>query len=67
MKKYRNFETMFTDLAEALQEYLNDNAFTYEISGCFNCVHFEILCDSDDVKEINDFLDNYYANNSAYV
>ena len=62
-----NFETMFIDLAEALQSYLNDNAFTYEISGCFNCVHFEILCDNNDIKDINNFLDLYYDTHKEYV
>jgi hypothetical protein len=67
MKKYRNFETMWIDLAEALQEYLNDNSFVYEISGCFNCVHFEILCDNEEAKEVNDFLDDYCMNHHEYV
>ena len=67
MKKYRNFETMWIDLAEALKEFLDNNIIEYEISGAFSCIHFEILCDNEETKEVNDFLDDYCMNHHEYV
>ena len=61
-KKFYSFETLFVGLAEALREFLIDNAIYYELSeGSFDMgsrgYHFEILADHYDVQLINGFLD----------
>ena len=49
--KYFNFEinTETREMlrrAERLKEWLIDNDYKIETSGCFNCVHFEIYIES---------------------
>ena len=66
-KKWLNFETMFLDLAEALKEYLQDKIIKFEISSCFNCIHFEILCDNTDRNNINQFINEYCDKHPEYI
>ena len=57
MKKWYNFETAFITLANALSAHLKHNGIYYERSGALGNYHFEILADSNEVNEINSFLD----------
>lgn len=57
MKKWYNFETAFITLANALSVYLKHKGVYYERSGAFGNYHFEILEDSNEVNEINAFID----------
>ena len=65
-RKYYNFETSFSNLREQLRAFLRENGIKYELSDCSlpgcPCWHFEILCNSDEVKLCNDFLDSITIN-----
>ena len=61
--KYYNFETMFTNLRDALRSYLKDNGIYYELSAAGRYYHFEILTDSNGAAKINDFLDSICISN----
>lgn len=53
-----NYKTSEMDIAELLKDYLTDECYTFEISGCFNCIHFRIfLGDEGDLEQIDGFLD----------
>lgn len=58
MRQWRNVEIIKGDGAEKFRAFLKANRFKYEPSGCFNYIHFEILCNKEEEKEINDFLHN---------
>lgn len=55
-KKYRSTEVNVVE-AEALRIFLKENEIEYEPSQCGELIHFEILCDDDEVQAINDFID----------
>ena len=55
MKKWFNVELEKTE-AERLKMFLRGYGAKYETSGCFNLIHFEILCDLYDLNVINWFL-----------
>lgn len=56
MKKYRSFETFNRPVKDGLTSYLKSSGIYYEISGCFDGWHFEILCDSEEAEKINSWL-----------
>lgn len=56
-KKYRNTEVTVAE-AEALRIFLKENDIEYEPSQCGELIHFEILCDNDEMYAINDFIDS---------
>lgn len=55
-KKYRNTEVTVAE-AEALRIFLKENDIEYEPSQVGDLIHFEILCDNDEMFAINDFID----------
>ena len=63
MKKFYNFETMFSGLKNGLIELLKTNNIYYEISdgrGPYDAAmiwHFEILATPGDVELINTLID----------
>lgn len=57
MKKYYHFDTMFSNLRDGLRNFLKANNIYYELSGCGQGWHFEVLCSNADVVKVNDWLD----------
>ena len=47
---------------EDFKEFLNETVDKFEPSGCFECIHFEILASQDEADAINKWLDKnvYY-------
>lgn len=43
--------------ADKLRKFLKGKGIRYEASECYNLIHFEILCNGDEVKEINAVLE----------
>lgn len=60
MKTWKNFETESRKIKSELRKYLKENNIYYELSGCFDGWHFEILCDDLECEDINRFLDSIY-------
>ena len=58
MKKYYNFETMFTSLRDELRSYLKNNNIYYELSKAYQYYHFEILASPAEVEKVNNFIDS---------
>ena len=56
MKKWYNYETCFTNEAEKMREFLINEGIKFELSGCFNGYHFEILCNCDEFNRVNNWL-----------
>lgn len=63
MKKWYNFETVNRGVKDAIIEYLKVEGIYYELSGVGIGWHFEIKTDENGLTKINNWLDNYYANN----
>jgi len=57
MRKYYNFETMFRSLKDELVTFLKKSGIYYELSGCGDGWHFEILCNTEEVEKVNAWLD----------
>ena len=59
MKKWYNIELNQKD-AERLQEFLYETDIRFEISGCFDLVHFEIemVEDGDMFHKVLEFINN---------
>ena len=57
MKKYYNYETNFRSLKDELVTFLKQSGIYYELSGCVADWHFEILCNTEEVKKVNTWLD----------
>lgn len=57
MRKWRWVETMFIELAEGLEEFLDEHSIKKEVSACGSGWHFEILCNEEEAKLINSWLD----------
>lgn len=57
MKKYYNVE-LNKDDAEKLKAYLKAEGIYFEPSSCYNLIHFEIKVDEEELKKVNDFLEN---------
>lgn len=55
-KNYKSTEVTVNE-AEALRIFLKENEIEYESSQCGELIHFEVLVDDDEVKRINDFID----------
>lgn len=61
-KKYYNVEidattkTMLKRI-ENFKSYLQNESITFETSGCFECIHFEILLSPCEVPKVNNALD----------
>ena len=63
MRKYYNVEIAYNtrtmiDRVNNFRAWLYDNNIKHETSAAGNFVHFEILLSSDEVKDVNDALDN---------
>jgi hypothetical protein len=56
MKKWYNYETCFTSEAEKMRDFLITEGIKFELSGCYNAYHFEILCSRDEFNRVNDWL-----------
>ena len=57
MRTYKSVEVEAKE-SESLAWYLHENEICFEPSGCFNLVHFEILCNEEEERAINEFLSN---------
>ena len=55
--KYYSYETAETTHRDALRVYLKTNRIDYELSGCFDAFHFEILATPEQLGQINAFID----------
>lgn len=44
--------------AEALKVFLKQNNIYFEPSACYNLIHFEVLADTEEIKKVNEFLNN---------
>lgn len=63
MRKYYNVEIAYNtrtmiDRVNDFRAWLYDNNIKHETSAAGDFVHFEILLSSDEVKEVNNALDN---------
>ena len=56
-QRYRYFNTKFRSLKDKLSEFLKKSGIYYELSGQIADWHFAILCNEDEEKRINDWLD----------
>lgn len=56
-QRYRYFNTKFRSLKDKLSEFLKQSNIYYELSGQIADWHFAILCNEDEEKRINDWLD----------
>ena len=56
-RKYYSFETRFVSLRDELGIFLKLHGIYYECSGGYSFYHFEVLCNEDEVKIVNNFLD----------
>ena len=57
MRHFYNVELNKAD-AERLKAYLKDNGIYFEPSSCYNLIHFEIKVDEEELKKVNEFLEN---------
>lgn len=57
MRKYYNFETSFRSLKDDLTKFLKESGIYYELSGCGGGWHFEILCNTEEFYNIEDWLE----------
>ena len=63
MRKYYNIEIAYNtrtmiDRVNNFRTWLYDNNIKHETSSAGDFVHFEILLSADEVKEVNNALDN---------
>ena len=63
MEKYYNIEIAYNtramiDRVNNFRAWLYDNNIKHEISAAGDFVHFEILLSEDEVKDVNNALDN---------
>lgn len=56
-RKYYSFETRFLSLRDELSIFLKLHGIYYELSGGNSFYRFEVLCNEDEVKIVNNFLD----------
>lgn len=61
MRTWKNIE-LKKEEAEKLKAFLKTNKITYEPSGCYDYIHFEILCNERETETINQFLEGDDAN-----
>lgn len=59
-KKWFNFETKNKTVRDGLKQFLKENNIYYEVSACYDGVHFEIKCSDEQADTINRFLDSIY-------
>ena len=62
MRSWKNVEIVKGPGAENFRNFLKENGYRYEPSGCFNYIHFEIYCNKEEEMKINDFLYNLAVN-----
>ena len=55
--RYYSYETCVTAHRDAMRYYLKTNKIVYELSGCFDAYHFEILATPEQLDQINAFID----------
>ena len=55
--KYYAYYTDNVCIKDSLTHYLKCANIIYEVSGCYDGWHFEILLDESGVENINSFLD----------
>ncbi len=55
--RYYSYETALVTHRDALRYFLKKNSICYELSGCFDAFHFEILATPEQAGRINAFLD----------
>ena len=55
--RYYSYETNQVTSRDAMRCYLKMNKIIYELSGCFDAYHFEILATPEQLDQINAFID----------
>lgn len=55
--RYYSYETCVIAHRDAMRCYLKMNKIVYELSGCFDAYHFEILATPKQLDRINAFID----------
>lgn len=55
--RYYSYETGLVPRRDALRAFLKQAGIVYELSGCFDAFHFEILATPEQLERINAFLD----------
>ena len=55
--RYYSYETAEATRRDALRVFLKQAGIVYELSGCFDAFHFEILATPEQLERINAFLD----------
>ena len=55
--KYYGYETNQITRRDAMRFYLKTNKIDYELSGCFDAYHFEILATPEQLDQINAYID----------
>lgn len=56
MSKWWNIDLSESDSIK-FRQYLLDNNYKFETSGCFELVHFEIFLTADEAAEVDKWLD----------
>ena len=55
--RYYSYETNQATHRDAMRCYLKTNKIVYELSGCFDAYHFEILATPEQLDQINAYID----------
>lgn len=55
--RYYGYYTDNAQIKSNLTNYLKNANIIYEVSGCYDGWHFEILLDESGVENVNSFLD----------
>lgn len=58
MKRWYNIDLQNDVVISALRMYLRGHGIKYETSGNYNMTHFEIYCDSETAKNIDDYINS---------
>lgn len=57
MREFYNVE-LTKDEAEKFKAYLKANGIYFEPSACYNLIHFEVKMNKEELKMVNEFLEN---------
>ena len=58
MKRWYNIDLINDADIIVLRMFLRDNGIKYETSGNYNMTHFEIYCDAEMAKKIDDYINS---------
>lgn len=65
-KKWYSVE-LEPEKARDFRRFIQDKRFSYDSSGAWNLVHFEVLLTDEDLQECNDMLDSLFGNESEVL